>query len=136
MRLLRLTLGLPVYPVQRTWPSCRKAVLDVFGYHSLMCNAGGDRIFRHNAVRDTLFRMCQAAGLVPRKEQPLPDGHLTPGDIYIPLWSLGRPAAFHFSVTFPLQSSTIIGAAGSDGHAGTIRRQEKINKFEALYDKL
>jgi hypothetical protein len=130
--LLRLRLGLAVYSCQRLCPLCRRAPLDVLEHHSLACGSGGDRIMRHNIVRDCLFSMCQTAGLCPRKEERHPDSSFKPGDVFIPTWSLGRPAALDVSITSPLQAATLERAAGSDGHAGEVRFQEKTNKYAAV----
>ena len=35
-------------------PSFRKNS-DLLGYHSMVCGTGGERILRHNAIRDALF---------------------------------------------------------------------------------
>jgi hypothetical protein len=127
--LLRLTLGLQIYPVQRQCPSCRSAPLDIHGNHSLMCASGGDRISRHNVLRDCLFSLCQSAGLSPRKEEQHPDDLSRPGDVFLPIWSLGRPAALDISVTHPLQAATVIQAAGTGGFAATQRVIAKTTRY-------
>jgi hypothetical protein len=127
--LLRLTLGLPIYPTQRQCPSCRSAPLDVFGHHSLMCASGGDRITRHNILRDCIFSLCQSAGLSPRKEEQHPDALTRPGDVFLPTWTLGRPAALDITVTYPLQAATICHAAGTSGFAAAKRVTEKQAKY-------
>ena len=41
--LLRHMLGLPLYSISRTCPACNKALLDIYGDHSLICGAGSER---------------------------------------------------------------------------------------------
>ena len=38
--LLRHMLGLPLYSKCRTCPACKKALLDIYGDHSLICGTG------------------------------------------------------------------------------------------------
>ena len=41
---------------------------DVMGDHAISCGWGGERITRHNALRDVLFSTCQQAALGPVRE--------------------------------------------------------------------
>ena len=102
--LLRHTLGLPIYSAPRTCPSCNCARLDIWGCHSLICGSGGDRISRHNAVRDALYHIAAAAAFCPVLEtgHSIPDSQRRPGDITVPNWSRGRQAAIDVTITSPL----------------------------------
>jgi hypothetical protein len=44
--------------------------MDVFGHRAAVCDCSGDRIKRHNAIRDCLFDAFSAAGWGPVKEMP------------------------------------------------------------------
>ena len=50
-------------PVQNAVPQ-----LILFGDHQVGCGGNGDRISRHNAVRDVIFAAAQSAALGPSKE--------------------------------------------------------------------
>ena len=60
--------------------------IDVFGDHQVGCGGNGDRITRHNAVRDVLYSAAQAAALGPIKEA----SNARPADILLPTWSHSR----------------------------------------------
>ena len=92
---------------------------DVFGDHALCCGSGGERISRHNALRDALFDTAVAAGLGPTKEGRflLPGNDRRPADILVPHWSGGQDAAMDVTVVMPLQQATLTGAATTPGFA-------------------
>ena len=50
-------------------PICQ-VVADPLGDHQVGCGGNGDRIHRHDSVRDALFSAAQIAALAPRKEVP------------------------------------------------------------------
>jgi hypothetical protein len=94
-------------------------VLDPFGHHSRRCCAGGDRVIRHNGIRNIIFNLCCRAGLRPEVEKSgllLPArpsdtaSQRRPADIYLPCWTGGLPAALDFAVTAP-QRQDIVGEA-------------------------
>ena len=94
---------------------------DVMGDHGMVCGTGGDRIARHNALRDAFHDTATAARLAPRKEMRalLPSNNRRPADIYIPGWSGGRDAALDVCVTSPLQDRYRAQAAREPGYALT-----------------
>ena len=68
---------------------------DVMGDHAISCAIGGERISKHNHVRDAIFKAAVEAGLGPIRE---PDGLLPgsddrPADVLIPIWTEGRDTA-------------------------------------------
>ena len=73
---------------------------------------GGERISRHNNLRDALFDSAVAAGLGPVKEGRflLPGADRRPADVFLPNWAGGRPAALDVTVVNPLQDATVAGA--------------------------
>jgi hypothetical protein len=130
--LLRMLLGAPIYPTEKRCPVCHAAPLDVNGAHSLVCGTGGDRIWRHDVVKDAIYHMCQAAGLNPRKESHVSSSNDRPGDIFLPCWSLGQPAAFDVSITSPLQPAILLSAAESSHAASGAREAQKMKKYAAM----
>ena len=87
------------------------AILDVQGHHSGMCSAGGERVLRHNALRDLVFRWAERAALRPEKEKAglllpqRPDevscsARRRPADVFLPSFH-GRPTAFDFAIPAP-----------------------------------
>ena len=53
-----------------------------------------------------------------------------PGDIFIPTWSAGRPAAFDVTVTSPLQLSLLSRAAETPGASLEVAEDRKFSKHE------
>ena len=66
---LRYWLGVPLHSGTYTCPECLGSA-DPFGDHQVGCAGNGDRIARHNAIRDVLFNAAQSAALAPTKEAP------------------------------------------------------------------
>ena len=102
---------------------------DRFGDHQVGCGGNGDRIARHNVIRDVLFSAAQYAALAPTKEAPslVPSSCSRPADILLPHWSRGCPAALDVSVISPLQHLTLAGAASSPGHALRVGVRRKMS---------
>ena len=63
----KFRLGMPVYNSEGSCPACGEDS-DVMGDRGMACGTGGERIARHNALRDALHDTAAAAGLAPRKE--------------------------------------------------------------------
>ncbi len=53
-----------MYVTQLSCPKC-SGVLDIFGDHAVGCAADGERIARHDRLRDTIFNCTQKAALAP-----------------------------------------------------------------------
>ena len=86
---------------------------------ALSCGFGGERISRHNQLRDALFDTAVAAGLGPVKEGRflLPGQDRRPADVLLPYWNGGKDAALDVTVVNPLQRATLPQAAIKPGHA-------------------
>ena len=119
-------------------PAC-DGVLDVYGDHALVCPCRGDRVKRHNALRNQAFFTALAAGfpgaelerpglLQPRSrgEGPpeteedasgLDAGSRRPADVYIPRWRNGAPAALDFAVASGLRGDLLAASAAAPGAA-------------------
>ena len=110
-------LGVPFHSNPFPCPECR-GIADSFRDHQVGCGGNGDRISRHNAIRDVVFSAAQSAALAPSKEIPsqVPCSQSRPADILLPNWSCGRPAALDVHVISPLQQQTIAEASRTPGH--------------------
>ena len=107
---------------------------DSFGDHQVGCGGNGDRIHRHDSIRDVFFSAAQSAALAPRKEVPslIPASNSRPADIFLPNWSRGRPAAIDVTVISTMQPLTLAGAAASPGYALQVAEDRKMAAhFEA-----
>ena len=92
------------------------------------CGGNGDRIHRHDSLRDTLYLGAQCTALVPRREVPslIPGSRSCPADIYLPIWERGQPAALDVMVISTLQQQTIAGASTTQGHALSVGEKWKM----------
>ena len=91
---LQYWLGLPMFANETQCPICHLPA-DHFRDRQVGCGGNSDRIHRHNVVRDVLFSAAQSAALAPRQEAPalIPGSQSRPADVFLPIWSRGRPAA-------------------------------------------
>ena len=121
-------LGIPLHSTPYSCPECHSTV-DEFGDHQVGCGGNGDRIARHNAIRDVLFVALQSAALAPSREASgvVPDSLSRPADILLPTWRHGRPAALDVHVISPLQQLTLHEAASTPGHALEVGVQRKLS---------
>ena len=120
-------LGIPVYDRGGPCPACHKPS-DNLGDHSLCCGHQGERISRHNRLRDTLHDIAASAALGPVKESRflLPGSDRRPADVFLPSWAAGQDAALDVTVVNPLQEALVVGAAANPGHALTFRYNAKM----------
>ena len=125
---LRYWLGIPLHSAPYSCPECHSTA-DEFGDHQVGCGGNGDRIARHNAIRDVLFVAAQSAALAPSREASgvVPDSLSRPADILLPTWRHGRPAALDVHVIPPLQQLTLHEAASTPGHALEVGVQRKLS---------
>ena len=105
------------------------------GDHGMVCGTGGDRIARHNALRDALhnFTYCCCSWAGPSKGNAC--NNRRPADIYIPGWSAGRDAALDVCVTQPLHDRYRAQAAREPGYALTQVYQNKMRVTADLCDQ-
>jgi hypothetical protein len=125
---LKYRLGLPVFDTPGPCPACLRQS-DVYGDHAMCCGSGGERISRHNNLRDALFETAVAAGLGPVREGRflLPGNDRRPADVLVPHWVGGKDAAMDITVVTPLQVATLPGAATTRGHALDFAYGRKMN---------
>ena len=114
----RYRLGINVYDVSGPCPACLQPS-DSLGDHALCCGHYGERITRHNQIRDHLFSLAQAAALGPAREGRflLPGSDKRPADVFIPSWAEGLDCALDVTIINPLQDATVVQAAAEPGHA-------------------
>ena len=125
--------NLPVFDTAGPCPAClRKS--DVSDDHAMCCGAGGERISRHNNLRDAVYETPVAAGLGPVKEGRflLPGTDRRPADILVPNWVVGKDAAMDVTIVTPLQAATMPAAAQTAGHALNHAYDQKVNEAEEL----
>ena len=101
---------------------------DPFGDHQVGCGGNGDRIYRHDSLRDAIFSAAQSAALAPRREVPslIPESRSRPADIFLPCWKRGRPVALDVTVISTLPQLTVQGAATVQGHALLVCEERKL----------
>ena len=112
-------LGVPVYDAKRKCPFCKPGVLDIYGHQAMACHGRGDAIARHDRIKDKIVSACSSAYLSPvlEKKNLIPESQSRSGDIFVPTWKAGKPAAFDITVTSSLQSNYLTNAATKAGYA-------------------
>ena len=115
---LKYRLGVPLYGSDGDCPACHQPS-DQMGDHALSCAQYGDRIARHNLLRDIIFETAASAALAPSREgrHLLPGRAARPADVLLPRWSDGKDTALDVTVTSSLASSHVVGAAANAGSA-------------------
>ena len=85
-------LGIPIFNKEHICVACHNQIMDIHGHHAAVCPVSGDRIKRHNALRDCFYEFCLNAAWGPIKEKPflLPYSSERPADIFIPNFSAGK----------------------------------------------
>ena len=120
-----------LYPESGLCTACKDQTSDVHGDHSTGCKNEGERIYRHNTLRDTVHATAKGAGIPVAKEERslLPGTEEKPADVYLPGWANGLDAALDITVVSPLQSQLVKKAAEEPGSAARKRYKEKQSKY-------
>ena len=128
---VKYRLGMPVYDRAGPCPACLRPS-DALGDHAMCCGSGGERISRHNALRDAIFDTAASAGLAPVKEGRflLPGADRRPADVLVPHWAGGRDVALDVTVVHPTQAATMPNAATTPGFALSFAYDRKIRGAE------
>ena len=118
---VRYRLGCQVFPSAGECPACSRHS-DREGDHAISCGSEGERIARHNHLRDALFHTAVSASLAPTREDRalLPGTDARPADVMIPHWTHGKDTALDVTVINSLQALTVAQAAINPGHALTV----------------
>ena len=117
---VKLRLGLPVFREEGPCPASRcKANSDVFGIHAISCAYGGERIAKHQHLRDAVFNAAVQANIGPVREADglLPGSNDRPADVLLRYWHQGRDACLDVTVVNPLCAS-LVDKVAKDGDAG------------------
>ena len=101
------------------------------GDHAVSCHGRGDMISLQDRIRDKIISTCSEALLSPISEQKsfLPDNNSRPGDIFLPVWNNGLPAALDVTFTSPVQSSLIINASEKSEFALSAAEDRKYEQY-------
>ena len=128
---LKFRLGVKLYENETKCSFCKSGTLDVMGDHAVSCHGRGDMISRHDRIQVKIISAYSGALLSPICEQKslLPDNNSRPGDIFLPVWNAGQPAALDVTVTSPLQSSFIIRALEKSGFALSAAVDRKYKQY-------
>ena len=115
---VKYRLGVKLFPIEGRCTAC-PVLSDADGDHAISCGWGGERIARHNLIRDVLYNTCSSAALGPTREDRaiLPGTEARPADILLPGWSGGKDTALDITVVNPLQTAFINQSAAAPGHA-------------------
>ena len=102
-------LGIPIYNEEHMCVACHKQIMDIHGHHAAVCPVSGDRVKRHNALRDCFHEFCSNAAWGPVKEKPflLPFSSERPADIFVPNFSGGKGLVVDFACTCPIQQKYV-----------------------------
>jgi len=92
-------------------PLCEQ-IIDPLGDHSLCCKKSGDRITRHNRLRNLVFKLADTGLLAPEMEKlgilgVTDKTRRRPGDVSVKNWSLRRGLAIDVAVICPVAPSHV-----------------------------
>ena len=129
---VKYRLGIRVFPTEGPCVACGQES-DVYGDHTIGCSYEGERIYRHNVLRNALYDTCKQASLAPAKEQSalIPGSQARPADIYLPGLADGRDTALDVCVVSPLQILYRNKAAEEAGSAVECRHRDKMKYYHA-----
>ena len=90
----------------------------------------GERIARHNEIRDATYEMAAASNSTSSREVPhlLPGTDARPADIHMRRWTKGKDTAFDVTVINPLQIALVDRCAAEPGHALDVARRRKMDQ--------
>ena len=130
----RYRLGLPIYLQEGRCPmdNCQ-GFGDKYGDHSISCAINGERIAKHNHVRDAIHAAAAQAALGPKKEPAglLPGSDDRPADVLLPFWVNGKDAALDISIVNPMQQA-LLHQVARDGDSGVQHSfNTKVRKYSA-----
>ena len=118
---IKYRLGLPVFLAEGPCIACGRHS-DVLGDHALGCGNQGERLSRHNYLRDAIYEAARQALLSPTREERFllaQQGRELerPGDVVIPNWTAGQDTACDITVISSLQAAQVKKAAEEAGSA-------------------
>jgi hypothetical protein len=130
-------LGIHIFNGNSTCPTCGQNN-DEFGDHAILCATDGERIARHDRLRDAIFEAAASAALEPEREcrDLFPNSTERPADVYLKSWVRGRDAALDVTITSPLQKSQVRREADHAGVALEAAKQRKMTRYYETCDNL
>jgi len=114
--------------------------MDAFGDHANTCPCGGDRVKKHNGLRNRSFFALSSAGFCPELEKPgllppRPENELElsgaapsqrrPADVYVGRFRDGFPAALDFAATSGMRTDVLELSARDSGAATQLYEDKK-----------
>ena len=132
---IRFRLGLRVFETEGDCPMPRCTIhSDAYGDHAISCAINGERIAKHNHLRDAIYGTAVQARLSPAKEPSglLPGTDERPADVLLPHWTEGRDTALDITVINPLQSE-LVSKVAKEGDAAVQHAYNR--KMTHYYDR-
>ena len=133
--MIHYRLGEPLF---NSGGPCEECVhhSDKLGDHAIACGSQGERIARHNHLRDAIFHAAVSASLAPLREERalLPGVEQRPADVLLPHFSGGKHCCIDVCVVSCLQSAFVEGAAEHAGYALQQRYSQKWDKYGPICD--
>jgi hypothetical protein len=128
-------LGQPVFSNSAPCPLCEQT-MDILGDHPLCCKKSGDRITRHDRLRNLVFKLADTGLLAPELEKlgilgETDRSRRRPGDVSIKNWSLRRGLAIDVAVICPLAASHLSKSEPCESYA----QHQKIDRYAAGFEK-
>lgn len=109
------------------WP----VTSDTYGDHAIVCAYSGERIGKHDKLRNVVFAAAQSALLSASIETHVDDSQSRPGDVYIAEWVRGKDAALDLTVVSPLQKALVNRCARESGAALEVAFKRKMDAHYA-----
>jgi hypothetical protein len=115
-------------------PLCEQ-IIDPLGDHSLCCKKSGDRITRHNRLRNLVFKLADTGLLAPEMEKlgilgVTDKTRRRPGDVSVKNWSLRRGLAIDVAVICPVAPSHVRTLEPCESYAQT----QKIDRYAPAFE--
>ena len=126
---VKYRLGMNIFRSEGKCTACPHQS-DKRGDHAISCGYEGERIARHDHLRNALFNTCSQACLGPTREvrDLVPGSEARPADLFLPNWTAGQDTALDVTVVNPLQISMVQNAAVTPGYALTKSFDRKVAK--------
>jgi len=111
--------------------------MDRKGLHAIRCGCEGDRIRRHNLLRNFFFHECKKAMMDPLKEPKnlIRNSEMRPADFGIPDYRPGIFMAYDVAVTDPSQTYYVSKSSSVSGHAAEAYSILKLSKYSDALDR-
>ena len=140
----RFRLGVAIHAEGTTCSACqggqKRVVMDSFGDHTFGCPYSKHRVARHNALRDSVYRAAQGAGLDPALEETVRvelESKKRPGDVYLPVGvAENGPRCLDITHVCPTLPSYRTGASKFVGWSAKNQGQVKREKHERDLNKI